>query len=64
MKIKYFLLLFPVLFFSQKTVTIKLSESIKDNTKTFKSLTVIDNRGDKEVGTITLKRNIPFRISR
>ncbi|WP_333851311.1 hypothetical protein [Epilithonimonas sp.] len=56
MKIKYFLLLFPVLFFSQKTVTIKLNESIRDNTKTVKSLSVIDNREDKEVGTITHKK--------
>lgn len=58
MKIKYFLLLFPVLFFSQKTVTIKLTESIRDNTKTIKSLTVIDNRADKEVGTITHKKEL------
>lgn len=61
MKVKYFLLLFPILFFSQKTVTVKLNESIRDNTKTIKSLTVIDNRADKDVGTITHKKEL-FRF--
>ncbi|SDF85191.1 hypothetical protein [Epilithonimonas hungarica] len=56
MKFKYFLALFPIMFFSQKTTVIKFYDPIKDNTKTFRTLSVIDNREDKELGTITHKK--------
>lgn len=52
MKKTLFFLLFSIVLFGQKTETIDLSKSIKDSKNSIKSLTVIDQRADQEVGMI------------
>lgn len=55
MKKVLFFLLMAVSLSAQKTEVVELKQSIKDRKGTTKSLTVIDNRPDKEIG------NIPYR---
>lgn len=50
-KILFFLLI-SNLFFRQKTEVIDLLKSIKDSKGTIKTFTVIDQRPDKEVGSV------------
>ncbi|MCW1964447.1 hypothetical protein [Chryseobacterium viscerum] len=52
MKKTLFFLLFSIILFGQKTETIDLSKSIKDNKNSVKSLMVIDQRASQEVGTV------------
>lgn len=52
MKKTLFLLLFSVLLYGQKIETIDLSKSIKDSKNSIKSLTVIDQRANKEIGMV------------
>ncbi|KFF14321.1 hypothetical protein N6B72_06900 [Chryseobacterium soli] len=49
---KILFLLCPVIFFAQKIETINLSKSINDRRSTVKSFDVIDQRADKEIGTV------------
>lgn len=43
---------FSAIFSAQKTETIKLSKSIKDNNNSIKTFTVIDQRPNKEIGSV------------
>ncbi|WP_312991322.1 hypothetical protein [Chryseobacterium flavum] len=52
MKKALFFLLFPVLLFAQRIETIDLSKSIKDSKNSIKSLTVIDQRANQEIGMV------------
>lgn len=56
------LLLLPVLLscfiFAQNTQTIEFKQNIKDRKSQTKSLTLIDNRTDKEIGQITNKKGV------
>ncbi len=52
MKKALFFLLFSLVLLGQKTETIDLSKSIKDNKNSIKSLTVIDQRGNQEIGMV------------
>lgn len=54
MKKVFFFLMLAVSLSAQKTEVVELKQSIKDRKGTTKSITVIDNRPDKEIG------NIPF----
>ena len=49
---KFIFLLLPFLAFSQKTETIDLSKSIKNNKTNYKSFTVIDKRSNPEIGSV------------
>lgn len=55
MKKVFFFLMMAVSLSAQKTEVVELKQSIKDRKGTTKSITVIDNRSEKEIG------NIPFR---
>ncbi|MBP2617272.1 hypothetical protein [Chryseobacterium jejuense] len=55
MKKVFFFLMMAVSLSAQKTEVVELKQSIKDRKGTTKSITVIDNRPDKEIG------NIPYR---
>ncbi|WET48007.1 hypothetical protein PYS58_15685 [Chryseobacterium indologenes] len=55
MKKVFFFLMMAVSLSAQKTEVVELKQSIKDRKATTKSITVIDNRPDKEIG------NIPYR---
>ncbi|ASW75359.1 hypothetical protein IQ37_10110 [Chryseobacterium piperi] len=58
------LLLFSTSLFAQKTETIELSKSIKDNKNSVKKFTVIDQRPNKEVGNVMYHKdqiNIVFK---
>ncbi|MGK6343366.1 hypothetical protein ACMGDK_14095 [Chryseobacterium sp. DT-3] len=57
MKKIFFFLLLSGLFFAQKTEVIDLSKSIKDTKNTYKSFTVIDQRPNKEIGSILFHKN-------
>lgn len=52
MKKTLFFLLFSMVLLGQKIETIDLSKSIKDNKNSIKSLTVIDQRANQEVGMV------------
>ncbi|MDQ0592225.1 hypothetical protein QFZ37_000594 [Chryseobacterium ginsenosidimutans] len=52
MKKIFFFLLFTILSFAQETETINLSKSIKDRENSIKNFTVIDQRENKEIGTV------------
>ncbi|SMP04803.1 hypothetical protein [Chryseobacterium profundimaris] len=51
------LLIISTLFAAQKSELIKLNENIKDKNSRTKSITLIDNRPDKNIGTITDKED-------
>lgn len=49
--------------FSQETEIIKLNKNIKDKRGLIKSLTVIDNRPDKNIGTLTdAKKSVALKF--
>lgn len=50
------LMMISVLFAAQKSELIKLDQNIKDKNSRAKSITFIDNRSDKNIGTITDKQ--------
>lgn len=52
MKKVFFFLMLAVSLSAQKTEVVELKQSIKDRKGTTKSITVIDNRPDKEIGNI------------
>jgi hypothetical protein len=51
----FILMMISALFTAQKSEIIKLDQNIKDKNSRTKSLTFIDNRSDKKIGTITDK---------
>ncbi|KAA0129828.1 hypothetical protein FY557_03720 [Chryseobacterium sp. SN22] len=53
--IVFLFLSFSIWVSAQKTEQIKLNQNIKDKSSRTKSLTVIDNRSDKNIGTVTYK---------
>ncbi|MDP9958799.1 hypothetical protein [Chryseobacterium lathyri] len=57
MKKIFFFLLLSGLFFAQKKEVIDLSKSIKDSKNTYKSFSVIDQRPNKEIGSILFHKN-------
>lgn len=57
MKKIFFFLLLSGLFFAQKTEVIDLSKSVKDSKNTYKSFTVLDQRPNKEIGSILFHKN-------
>ncbi len=57
MKKIFFFLLLSGLFFAQKTEVIDLSKSIKDSKNTYNSFRVIDQRPNKEIGSILFHKN-------
>lgn len=58
MKKIFFFLLLSGLYFAQKTEVIDLSKSIKDSKNTYKSFRVIDQRPNKEIGSILFHKNL------
>ncbi|MBL1221578.1 hypothetical protein JET18_12070 [Chryseobacterium sp. L7] len=56
MKKTLLFLMFSVLCFAQRTELIRLNQSIKDRNGLARSLTLIDNRADKIIGTIADKK--------
>ncbi|MCS3530236.1 hypothetical protein [Chryseobacterium sp. JUb7] len=58
MKKIFLFLLFAVGLSAQKTETIELKQNIKDRNSRTKSLTLIDNRTDKEIGKVSDKKEI------
>jgi hypothetical protein len=52
---KIVLFLLPTLIFGQKIETLQLLSPINDNSKTIKSLIVMDERPDKDLGTISFR---------
>ena len=56
MKKVFFFLMMTVSLSAQKTEVIELKQSIKDRKGNTKSITVIDNRPDKEIGTIPYRK--------
>lgn len=57
MKKIFFFLLLSGLFFAQKTEVIDLSKSIKDSKNRYKSFRVIDQRPNKEIGSVLFHKN-------
>ncbi|WP_223608353.1 hypothetical protein [Chryseobacterium sp. OSA05B] len=57
MKKIFFFLLLSGLFFAQKTEVIDLSKSIKDSKNMYNSFRVIDQRANKEIGSILFHKN-------
>lgn len=66
MKKILFFLSFSAIFSAQKTETIKLSKSIKDKNNSVKTFTVIDQRPNKEIGSVMYHKdqvNVVFEHS-
>ncbi|SEM98774.1 hypothetical protein SAMN05421856_110129 [Chryseobacterium taichungense] len=66
MKKILFFLFFSVMFSAQKTEIIKLSKSIKDDNNSIKTFTVIDQRPNKEIGSVMYHKdqvNVVFEHS-
>lgn len=57
----FFLLLFSVVISAQKIQLIQLTQNIKDKSKSAKSLTIIDDREDPKIGSVS-HQNVPFEI--
>ena len=53
--------LFSGMVFAQKTQFIQLTQSIKDKNKIAKSLTLIDRRDDKTIGTVSHRKE-PYEL--
>lgn len=53
--IKCLFLFIPLLFFCQKTAEIPTLGSLRDNSNTFSKITVLDQREDKNIGTVNFK---------
>ncbi|GAB0154802.1 hypothetical protein CHRYSEOSP005_00620 [Chryseobacterium sp. Alg-005] len=58
---KLLFLLFPYFIFGQKTQFIELRNSIKDRSHSAKSLTLLDRREDKAIGTVS-HRDEPYEV--
>ncbi len=58
MKKVLFFLLASISIVAQKTETIDLSKSIKDNKKTYKNFTVIDQRSSKDIGSVQFHKDM------
>jgi hypothetical protein len=57
----FFLLLFSIIISAQKIQLVQLTQNIKDKSKSAKSLTIIDNREDKKIGSVS-HQDQPFEI--